>query len=57
MDFCVVDYEFEVRVLYIFIKFESWEEEEGFLIEKLVKVYKFKDEIFMCFKYRGWIIN
>lgn len=57
MDFCVVDYEVEVRVLYIFINFESWEEEEGFLIEKLVKVYKFKDEIFMCFKYRGWIIN
>lgn len=57
MDFCLVDYEVEVRVLYIFIKFESWEEEEGFLIEKLVKVYKFKDEIFMCFKYRGWIIN
>lgn len=57
MDFCVVDYEFEFRVLYIFIKFESWEEEESFLIEKLVKVYKFRDEIFKCFKYRGWIIN
>lgn len=56
-DSCLADHEVEVSVPHTPTKPESWEEEEGFLTEKLAKVHKLKDEIPMCFKYRGWITN